>query len=109
MIRSEQPENKYIPDCIFKQNFCYSVSQLVNAKRVTSGRNIPQDFLVQWDAFRSRHRSIVYDVTLEPGASQCLNEACKELATSYLNIFVETFEKRVLRYLHYRFQTKFKV
>jgi hypothetical protein len=81
----------------------------VNAKRVTSSTNIPSDILVVWDRFRSAHRAIVYDKIIGGGASQCIAEACTELATSYQNNIVENFEERLLKYLYCKLQNIFMV
>ncbi|ORE08371.1 hypothetical protein BCV72DRAFT_323955, partial [Rhizopus microsporus var. microsporus] len=59
---------------IFKQNFWYPICQLVMDKRLASG------------------------------TSQCLSEACVQLATTYTNCIVENFEARLLKYLSYLIQ-----
>ncbi|KAI9004296.1 hypothetical protein CLU79DRAFT_825176, partial [Phycomyces nitens] len=49
----------------------------------------------------------MYLVRLLPGISQCINEACKELATSYTNTIVEGFEQKLLYFLNYKLQNEF--
>ncbi|KAI9267254.1 hypothetical protein EDC94DRAFT_515544, partial [Helicostylum pulchrum] len=107
--RSQQPQDNDIPHCIFRQQFWYSVCQMINSKRVTASTNIPANMLAIWDTFRSEHTNIVYDKTMEAGASQCLSEACTELATSYQNNVVENFEARLLNYIYYLLQNTFNV
>ncbi|KAI9275007.1 hypothetical protein EDC94DRAFT_509409, partial [Helicostylum pulchrum] len=80
--RSNQQENNDLPRCIFRQQFWYSISQ---------------------------HRTIMYNAVLRPGSSQCLTEACTELATSYHNHIVENFETRVIKFLTYKLQITFVV
>lgn len=106
-FRSEQGND--IPHCIFKQQFWYSVCQLINAKRITTSTNMPADILSVWGPFKTDHGDIVFKKKLQAGASQCLAEACTELATSYQNCIVETFEDRLLRYFYYRLQNIFVV
>ena len=108
-LRSQQTEENDIPHCIFQRNFWYTVCQLVNAKRVTLSTNLPPNMNAVWDAFRSVYPSIVYNKVLAPGTSQCLAEACNELATSYQNSIVEGFEERLLNFLYYRLQHIFMV
>ena len=83
-LRSQQELDNDIPHCIFQQQFWYSVCQLVNAKRVTTSTNIPPNMLAVWNVFQSQYSSIVYHQQIAGGTSQCLAEACTELATSYL-------------------------
>jgi hypothetical protein len=97
------------PSCIFKQNFWYTICQLVNERSATSNRLIPEDLQRAWRAFKESHPSIVYNNTLMPGASQCLSEYCKQLATAYQNNIVENFEARVKRHLFYVVQNLFVV
>jgi hypothetical protein len=82
---------------------------MINANRVTSGTNIPEDMLAAWDTFRVQHRTISYHKTLEAGTSQCLAEACTELATCYQNNVVENFEAHLLKFLVYQLQHTFTV
>ncbi|KAI9250798.1 hypothetical protein EDC94DRAFT_526896, partial [Helicostylum pulchrum] len=103
--RSQRPQDNDIPHCIFRQEFWYSVCQMINSKRATTSTNIPADMLEIWDIFRSEHTNIVYDKTMEVGDSQCLSEACTELATSYQNNVVENFGAR----LYYLLQNTFYV
>jgi hypothetical protein len=98
-----------ISACIFKQQYWYSVCQLVHDVRITNSSGVPSNLVQTWNTFRASHPSIVYKEKLENGASQCLTEACKEVATSYINNIVETFEARLVKYLKYRLQNMFMV
>lgn len=108
-LRSQQELNNDIPHCIFRQQFWYSVCQLVNAKRVTTSTNMPPNMVAVWNVFQSQYNSIVYHQQIAGGTSQCLAEACTELATSYHNNMVEHFESRLLYFLYYRLQNIFMV
>ena len=98
-----------IPDCIFKQNFWYSICQLVNNRKATNGTALPSDMIPAWDTFRIKYPAIIYKVNLASGNSQCISEACTVVATSYLNNIVELFEAKVLRYIRYILQNAFMV
>jgi hypothetical protein len=98
-----------IPDCIFKQNFWYSICQLVNDRRVTNGIILPSDIIPAWNTFYSKYPAIKYKVNLASGNSRCISEACTTVATSYLNNIVELFEAKVLRYIRYILQNTFMV
>ncbi|KAL4213962.1 hypothetical protein AB4K20DRAFT_1966716 [Rhizopus microsporus] len=95
-LRSQQELDNDIPHCIFRQQFWYSVCQLVNAKRVTASIDMPPNMMAAWNVFQSQYSSIVYHQQIAGGTSQCLAEACTELATSYHNSMVEHFESRLL-------------
>jgi len=98
-----------IPDCIFKQNFWYSICQLVSNRKATNGTALPSDMIPAWDTFRIKYPAIIYKINLASGNSQCLSEACTVVATSYLNNIVELFEAKVLRYIRYILQNAFMV
>ncbi|CEP17611.1 hypothetical protein [Parasitella parasitica] len=57
-----------------------------------------------WSYIRRQHPTIVYSVNLDSGNSHCVTEACVQVATTYSNAIVETFEKRVMSYLYYLIQ-----
>ncbi|ORE12602.1 hypothetical protein BCV71DRAFT_280612, partial [Rhizopus microsporus] len=66
-LRSQQELDNDIPHCIFRQQFWYSVCQLVNAKRVTTSTNIPLNMMAVWNLsnnmvehFESRLLSSLY-------------------------------------------------
>ncbi|KAI9018615.1 hypothetical protein CLU79DRAFT_795567 [Phycomyces nitens] len=73
------------PKAIFTQNFWYRIIQM------------------------RQHKSILYTEKLLPGISQCLTEACTELATSYTNNIVENFKNHLLYFLRYKLQDLFMV
>ena len=98
-----------IPDCMFKQNFWYSICQLVNNRKATNGTTLLSDIIPAWNKFRIKYPAIIYKVNLASGNSQCISEACTVVATSYLNNIVELFETKVLRYIRYIFQNAFMV
>ncbi|CEG83563.1 hypothetical protein RMATCC62417_17464 [Rhizopus microsporus] len=106
-LYSQQELNNDIPHCIFRQQFWYSVCQLVNAKRVTASINTPPNMMAVWNVFQSQYSSIVHHQQIAGGILQCLAEACTELATSYHNNMVEHFESRLLSFLYYRLQNIF--
>ncbi|KAI9023882.1 hypothetical protein CLU79DRAFT_791472 [Phycomyces nitens] len=60
-----------VPKGVFKQQFWYTIIQMVNGRKPTS-------------------------------ISQCITEACKDLATSYTNTIVEGFEQKLLYFLNYK-------
>ncbi|KAI7907893.1 uncharacterized protein BX663DRAFT_14086 [Cokeromyces recurvatus] len=94
-----------VPHVIFKQQYWYSICQLVNDKKITNNANIPVNFVAFWDSFRVTHPNAIYiKKKIQNGASQCLAEACTELATCYTNHIVEMFETRLLRYFRYILQ-----
>ncbi|GAA5807059.1 hypothetical protein MFLAVUS_000409 [Mucor flavus] len=95
------------PKVIFSQNFRYSIIQMVNGKRPTNSVSLPQQLLSSFDQFKRQHRSILYTEKLLPGISQCVTEACTELATSYTNNIVENFENHLLYFLRYKLQDLF--
>lgn len=108
-LRSQQADDNSIPHCIFTQQFWYSVCQLVSGRRVTNSASWPTNMTRVWDAFRSFYNNIVYRQQIASGTSQCLAEACTQLATSYQNNIVEHFESRLLNFLYYRLQNIFMV
>ncbi|GAA5816932.1 hypothetical protein MFLAVUS_010467 [Mucor flavus] len=79
------------PKVIFSQNFWYSIIQMVNGKRPINSVSLPQQLLSSFDQFKS----------------QCVTEACTELATSYTNNIVENFENHLLYFLRYKLQDLF--
>lgn len=93
-----------VASSIFKKNFWYSICQMINGQRITNQRDIPADLITTWDSFRTRHRNASVNITLLPGASQCISEACTEIETLYRNIIVETFEQKLLSFLCYKVQ-----
>ncbi|GAA5809410.1 hypothetical protein MFLAVUS_002818 [Mucor flavus] len=95
------------PKVIFSQNFWYSIIQMVNGKRPTNSVSLPQQLLSSFDQLKRQHRSILYTEKLLPGISQCVTEACTELATSYTNNIVENFENHLLYFLRYKLQDLF--
>ncbi|GAA5815083.1 hypothetical protein MFLAVUS_008589 [Mucor flavus] len=96
------------PKVIFSQNFWYSIIQMVNGKRPTNSVSLPQQLLSSFDQFRRQHGSILYTEKILPGISQCVTEACTELATSYTNNIVENFENHLLYFLRYKLQDLFR-
>ncbi|CAO3687040.1 unnamed protein product [Rhizopus stolonifer] len=102
-LRSQQPDNNDISHCIFRQQFWYSVCQLVNSRRVTTSTNLAPNMIAVWNAFKPSFNSIVYDQTL----LQFLAKACTELVTSYQSNMMEYFESRLLNFLYYRLQNIF--
>ncbi|KAI8090710.1 hypothetical protein BDF21DRAFT_483612, partial [Thamnidium elegans] len=96
-----QHQNESVPPGIFKRQFWNTICQLVNDRIPTSNAPFPQNLLSTWDQFKNENPS----VTLLAGASDCLVEACAEIATSYTNSISETFETKV----SYKLQTKFVV
>ncbi|PHZ17690.1 uncharacterized protein RHIMIDRAFT_310330, partial [Rhizopus microsporus ATCC 52813] len=92
---------------IFKQNFWYSICQLVTDKRVTNSAALPEGLLENWNLFRQSHGSIIYTKKPASGTSQCLSESCVQLATTYTNCIAENFEARLLKYLSYLIQNTF--
>lgn len=101
--------NAVIPSCIYKQNFWYSICQLVNDDWVTNGTTLLEDIVSVWNAFRPGNPSILYPKKLVKEASQCLAQACVEVSTAYLNNTVEMFETRLLSYLNYLVQNTIMV
>ncbi|GAA5808627.1 hypothetical protein MFLAVUS_002019 [Mucor flavus] len=95
------------PKVIFSQNFWYSIIQMVSGKRPTNSVSLLQQLLSSFDQFKRQHRSILYTEKLLPGISQCVTEACTELATSYTNNIVENFENHLLYFLRYKLQDLF--
>ncbi|KAI7903269.1 uncharacterized protein BX663DRAFT_433818, partial [Cokeromyces recurvatus] len=99
--------NEPAPRFIFKQQVWYTICQLVNNKRPTSSTVVSPNLLQQWDNFKRENPKACHAVALISGASQCLAEACTEVATSYQNAIVETFENRLIYYLRYKIQIMF--
>ncbi|KAI8643373.1 hypothetical protein BD408DRAFT_464615 [Parasitella parasitica] len=61
------------------------------------------------NSFKTGNPTFAHTVTRIPGASQCISEACIEIATSYNNAIVENFEKRLMYFLTFKLQTMFVV
>ncbi|KAI8640094.1 hypothetical protein BD408DRAFT_247326, partial [Parasitella parasitica] len=78
--------------------------QLVNSQRITNQKGIPADLITVWNDFRNRYRHASVNIKLLPGASQCISEACTEIEMLYNNMIVETFELKLLSFLHYKVQ-----
>ncbi|KAI8057480.1 hypothetical protein BDF21DRAFT_403646 [Thamnidium elegans] len=72
--RSNQPENNDVPRCVLRQQFWYSICQMVNGKRVTQRASLLSDMLSL-----NITRTIVYAVAIKPESSQCLTEASRTL------------------------------
>lgn len=81
------------------KNFWYSICQLVNGQRITNQSGIPAGLITAWDDLRSRHPNAQLQISLLPGASQCISEACTEIETLYNNNVVETFEMKLEKFL----------
>ncbi|KAI9262488.1 hypothetical protein EDC94DRAFT_518831, partial [Helicostylum pulchrum] len=58
-----------------------------------------QDKPVPPSIFKQQFRYTTFQLV---NASDCLTEVCAEIATSYRNTIVETFERNVLSYLKYK-------
>lgn len=97
------------PKNLFKQNFWYTVTKLVNEKTIKDTSTLPDGLMEAYSRFKANHPSFVRSKTLLPGVSQCITEACTEIATSYLNNIVENFEQRLLYYLKFKLQIMFVV
>ncbi|KAI7900538.1 uncharacterized protein BX663DRAFT_574492 [Cokeromyces recurvatus] len=70
----------------------------------TFTRKLPLDTCVN-DRYRSVLKNrILSAIKLASGNTQCLTEAYVEVSVAYLNVIVETFEKRVLYYLYFLIQ-----
>ena len=98
-----------VPNSVFNKNYWYSVCQLVNGRNITNSIYASTSLVSTWDACRISFPNNVYKEKLQVGASNCLSEACTELATSYQNHIVENFESRMIKYLKYKLQHKFMV
>lgn len=94
---------------LFQQNFWYSICQLVNDRQHTNKKILDQNILTHWHVFKEKFPKIVYPKSLQPGASACLTETCKEIATSYLNHIVEGFEPKLCAFVRYHIRQKFGV
>ncbi|KAG2231611.1 hypothetical protein INT48_006697 [Thamnidium elegans] len=53
--RSNQPENNDVPRCVLRQQFWYSICQMVNGKRVTQRASLLSDMLSVCDSFKAQH------------------------------------------------------
>ena len=82
---------------IFKQNFWYSICQLVMDKRVTNSAILPEGLIENWNLFRQSQRSIIYTKKLASGTIQCLSEACVQLAKYSTNR--KTYASRIVSLL----------
>ncbi|KAI9470704.1 MAG: hypothetical protein EXX96DRAFT_490495, partial [Benjaminiella poitrasii] len=103
------PSLEIPPKHINHQNFWYTICQLIINKCVTNSTSLPEGLLDRWDAFKQRHRSIIYVRDIASGTSQCLTEACVQLSTIYTNHTVENFEAKARKYVCYRIQNIFKL
>lgn len=115
MIRSQLFVNYYIiinadqaiDDKVFSQNFWYAITQLVLKKKPNS-KHLPGNLMEHWNSFTSRF-NVVYDmVPLVNGYSHCVTAACIEMATTYTNNIVESFETRVKAYMLYTISKLFE-
>lgn len=93
------------PEGIFRQQFWYPVCQMVGNRKPTNTKLLPEIFLQEWDNFKAGNPDVTFNGDLIGGSSQCITEACKELATTYENPVVEIFEDILKRFLRYRIQT----
>ena len=98
-----------IPNFIFRQNFWYSICQLVNNCKVTNGTTLPSDIIFARNVFRTKYPSIIYKVELASGNSQCILEACTTVVTSYLKNMVELSKVKTLRYIRYILHNTFMI
>lgn len=97
------------PPGVFKQNFWYTISQLVMNKRPTSNALMPADMMASWDCFRASNPQARVTQAMPTGVSNCFTEVCKDLATQYTNNLVENFEVLVKKYLFFKVQNTFVV
>ncbi|KAL0146424.1 hypothetical protein V8B55DRAFT_1431939 [Mucor lusitanicus] len=95
------------PSAVFKQNFWYSVSQMIMGKRITTSAQIPNDLLPAWDAFRRIHPNALLRRGMPTGMVSCISEECVIIATCFTNAIVEEFEKRVKSFLYFILQNRF--
>lgn len=98
-----------IPNDIFTQPYWYSMCQLVNGRNITNSKNTSDNLIQTWNEYCTSFPNIVYKEKLQAGASNCLAEACTELATSYTNNIVENFESRLIKYIKYKLKHMFMV
>ncbi|KAI8081857.1 uncharacterized protein B0P05DRAFT_611449 [Gilbertella persicaria] len=91
--------NESVFDGIFRQQFGYPVCQLVNNREPKNTKLLPQFFLQEWDNFKTENPNATFNEDSIGGASQCITEACKELATTYENAVVERLENILRRFL----------
>lgn len=94
-------KTKVVHSAMFTQSFWYSTHQLVRGLRPTNAV-YPPSFVSTWDDYRKHFKKDAkFERKLTKGASQCITDVCVELATSYLNAVVETFETKLLGHLKY--------
>lgn len=96
-----------VPAELFNRQFWYTTHQLIMGKTPTKTKNsaspiFPESFIPTWEEFCQKYPNAKFNGKLTAGASQCITEVCVELATSYTNCVVETFENKLLNYLKYK-------
>ncbi|KAG2203207.1 hypothetical protein INT46_008991 [Mucor plumbeus] len=68
-----------IPDCIFKQNFWYSICQLVNNRKATNGTALSSDIIPAWDTFRIKYPAIIYETMSPDHVAKVAKEFCYQM------------------------------
>ncbi|KAI9256409.1 hypothetical protein EDC94DRAFT_565497 [Helicostylum pulchrum] len=99
--------NSAIDKRIFTQNFWYSICKLVLNQEVTNLKSLPDNIMTYWTSFKNIFGTIVYDVKMENGYSNCMTVACNKMSTVYTNMIVENFESRLTNYFLWSIQKEF--
>ncbi|KAI9266251.1 hypothetical protein EDC94DRAFT_516037, partial [Helicostylum pulchrum] len=99
----------YYHKCIYKQSFWYSVCQLIMKIPVTNKANISSSFVMDFSEFNEMYPTIFCPLKERKitGYSDSLTYACVILATTYINLMVETFEHTINIYLKRNLQKIF--
>ena len=82
--------------CVFTDNFWYSITQLVNGRKVTNPNVLPLDLMKSWKAFCDMYPSVVRPDYLHPGEAQSISYACTKIATAYQKAIVDLFQQKRL-------------
>ncbi|KAI8979688.1 hypothetical protein BDF20DRAFT_940706 [Mycotypha africana] len=97
------------PKCLSTQSFWYTVIKITNGQTVKNTSALPNGFIEAYNNFKTNYSSFTRSKTLVPGISQCIPEACMEIATSCLNNVIENFEQRLVYFLKFKLQMMFVV
>jgi hypothetical protein len=94
-------ENMVVPTFIYQQNFWYSICQLIMNVNVTNKSYLSNAVVLGFSTFEQDYPSIIHSVKERHlrGYSDCISDACRTLATMYLNHMTENFQSRVLYFL----------
>jgi hypothetical protein len=104
-------DSTVVPTFIYQQNLWHSVCQLIMNAHITNESYLSNAVVLGFSIFEQYYPSIIHSVKERHlrEYSGCISDACRTLATMYLNRMTENFQSRVFYFLQQKIRAIYPV